>query len=104
ITKTARECRDRGGQTVVKLGIAGRVVAGPAGGAGKVVLPIRVALIRDGETVLSSDLYRFEVTLSEPDFAADFSKIQEGIVVPPGPADAGYKFYIGFDETGGAKS
>jgi len=104
ITKTARECRTVNGQTVVKLGIAGRVVAGPAGGAGRISLPIRVVLIQDGTTVLSSELYKLEVSLAEPDFAADFSKIQEGIVVPPGPADAGYKFYIGFDEAGSAKS
>lgn len=100
ITNTARECRLQDGATVVKLGIAGRVIAGQAGGAGKVTLPIRVALIQDGETVLSSQLYKLDVNLAEPDFAADFSKIEDGIVVPQGPPGAGYKFYIGFDESG----
>jgi hypothetical protein len=41
ITRTARECRYVGGQLTLKIGVAGRVAAGPKGGPGKIAVPPR---------------------------------------------------------------
>ena len=47
ITETARECHTTGTDTLtIKVGIAGRLIAGPKGGAGKFTLPLRVAVIK----------------------------------------------------------
>jgi hypothetical protein len=47
ITQTARECHTLGSDTLtIKVGIAGRLTAGPKGGPGKFNLPLRVAVIK----------------------------------------------------------
>ena len=59
ITRTARECHALDAGTLsVKLGVAGRVVAGPKGGAGTVTMPLRVAVSRQHDgTVLFSKAF-----------------------------------------------
>src|SRR6185295_3240050 len=59
ITDTARECTtvsDTG--MSIKIGIAGRVVAGPKGSAGKVTLPLKVTVVKQhGNKVMFSKTY-----------------------------------------------
>jgi hypothetical protein len=50
IRKFARECRtDASGTTTIKVGVAGRLLAGPNGAVGATTLPVRVVLVRNGD-------------------------------------------------------
>ncbi|TPW28738.1 hypothetical protein FJU11_08955 [Pararhizobium mangrovi] len=63
IDQASRECRVNGNQVTMKVGAAGRVIAGPAGGSGPVTMPIRVAVIGDNGNVLYSKLTQYKTTV-----------------------------------------
>ena len=48
IGKTARECTIQAGQITARIGIQGRVIAGPAGAPTSVQIPLRVAVVQAG--------------------------------------------------------
>jgi hypothetical protein len=98
INKTARECGGAAGQMSIKLGVAGRAVAGPKGGAGTVTLPIRVAVAKQSGGVLFSEIFRVQVTISPPDLGTNFSQVIEQITFPITPEDRDLLIYVGFDE------
>lgn len=98
ILNTARECSPAASGVSVKLGVLGRVVAGPAGKAGTITLPMRVVVVEGTDKVLKSDLTRVTVNLTAPDFGADFTKIFDGIAVPMSPGNTDFRIYVGFDD------
>jgi hypothetical protein len=100
VTKTARECHATAADTLtVKVGIAGRVVAGPKGGAGSVTLPLRIAVVKQhGGNVLYTEEFKVPVTLAAPDFAADFSQVFDQVVFKVTPDDRDLIVFVGFDQ------
>jgi hypothetical protein len=105
IVRTARECHVNSGMMTMKVGIEGRVITGPAGGAGAVNVPMRIAVVQEGvnpktivskfgqETVtISGDVDRVTFTHIEPDITFPLPQ-------PLGNIDA-YVVYIGFDPLG----
>lgn len=98
LTQTARECSLVGDKTLIKVGMAGRVLSGPKGSTGAITLPVRVA-VRSGETVLYSGLHQVPVSVNAPDYAAAWSKIDEMVAIPATSADEA-QIYVGFDEAG----
>jgi hypothetical protein len=100
ITRTARECTKAGDQITARIGIQGRVIAGPAGAPSSVEIPLRVAVVQGGvsEKTIATKAYRTTVSMSE-DGSEPFSLVAEDMVypVPPGAAGDSYIFYIGFD-------
>src|SRR6195952_5973020 len=50
ITKTARDCTLNGGEITARIGVQGRVIAGPAGAPSTVEIPLRVAGGQGGGT------------------------------------------------------
>jgi hypothetical protein len=100
ITKTARECRKNGDDIVARIGIQGRVIAGPAGAPSSVEVPLRIAVVQGGvnEKVIATKAYRTTVEMSE-DASVPFSFVADDLVypVPPGAIADSYIFYIGFD-------
>ena len=50
ITRTARDCTFNGAHITARIGIQGRVIAGPAGAPASVEVPLRVAVVQDGVT------------------------------------------------------
>lgn len=99
IGKTARECLyDQGGNLTLRVGVSGRVVPGPKGGAQNVVLPLRIAVAKYREAVLASQLYPVSVVLPAAS-AGVFTQVHELTVPSPG-AQRDYIIYIGFDESG----
>lgn len=99
IVRTARECRNTtGGNVAVKVGVIGRTVAGPAGKAGTVTLPLRIAVVQGNDKILKSDLYKIQVQLTEPSLSADFTKIDDTIELPIAPGNSDYRIYVGFDD------
>jgi hypothetical protein len=100
ITRTARDCRLNGGEITARVGILGRVIAGPAGAPSSVEIPLRVAVVQGGvqEKTIATKAYRTTVTMSE-EGSVPFSLVAEDLVypVPPGAVGDSYIFYIGFD-------
>ena len=100
ITRTARDCTLNGGEIVARIGIQGRVIAGPAGNPPTVEIPLRVAVVQGGvqEKTIATKVYRTTVTMNETG-SVPFSLVAEDMVypVPPGAAGDSYIFYIGFD-------
>ncbi|MBZ8133349.1 hypothetical protein [Afifella sp. IM 167] len=94
---TARECLyDTAGNVTIRIGVAGRVLAGPQGGPTSVEVPVRVVIVKNEENVLASELYRVPVTIG-PELSAVFSQVYELTVPSPGQ-DRDYIIYVGFDE------
>src|ERR1700739_5051635 len=99
ITRTARDCRQTGDQITARIGILGRVIAGPAGNPPTVEIPLRVAVVQGGvqERTIATKVYRTPVSMTEPN--VPFSLVGEDLVYssPPGVPSDSYIFYIGFD-------
>src|SRR5258706_12144493 len=100
ITRTARQCTRNGDQITARVGIQGRVIAGPAGAPSSVEIPLRVAVVQGGvqEKTIATKVYRTTVAMSEAG-SDPFSLVAEDLVypVPPGATGDSYIFYIGFD-------
>jgi hypothetical protein len=100
ITRTARECSYNSGEITARIGIQGRVIAGPAGAPATVDIPMRVAVVQSGvqEKTIATKAYRTSVTMSE-DGSVPFTLIAEDMAypAPSGAAGDSYIFYIGFD-------
>jgi hypothetical protein len=102
ITRTARECHLNGGNMVMKVGIEGRIITGPAGGPGNVDVPIRIAVVQEGVTskVVTSKFGRETVTINGTVDRANFTHIDDDISFPlPAPITdiSTYVVYVGFD-------
>jgi hypothetical protein len=100
ITRTARDCTQTGGEITARIGILGRVIAGPAGNPPTVEIPLRVAVVQGGvqEKTIATKVYRTTVSMNETG-SVPFSLVAEDVVypVPPGATGDSYIFYIGFD-------
>ena len=100
ISKMARECTINAGQITAKIGIQGRVIAGPAGAPSSVQVPLRVAVVQGGvsEKVIATKAYQTTVTMTESG-SEPFTLVAEDLVYPAPSGEVGdtYVFYIGFD-------
>jgi hypothetical protein len=100
ITHTARDCNLAGGQITARIGIQGRVIAGPAGAPASVEVPLRIAVVQGGisEKTITTTVVRTTVSMGEG-LSVPFSVVAEDIVYPAvSPAiNDSYVFYIGFD-------
>src|SRR6202166_5062896 len=67
ITRTARQCSRNGDQITARVGIQGRVIAGPAGNPPTVEIPLRVAVVQGGvqEKRIATKVHR--PTVSRPE-------------------------------------
>jgi hypothetical protein len=101
VSQTARECAVSAGNMTMKIGIQGRVILGPAGTPGKVEVPMRLALVREGvePRTIWTKLYRVPVTVSAGETNVPFVQVEEGMSFPvPSRADLeAYVVYVGFD-------
>jgi hypothetical protein len=100
ISKMARECSVNGGVITARIGIQGRVIAGPAGAPSSVQVPIRVAVVQGGvsEKTIATKAYQTTVTMSEGG-SEPFTLVAEDLTypAPAGAVGDSYIFYIGFD-------
>lgn len=99
ITRTARDCNLQGGQITARIGIMGRIIAGPAGAPATVDVPMRVAVVQEGapEKVIVTKAFRTTVAMEGDN--TEFSLVAEDVVYPT-PTEAAndkYIFYVGFD-------
>ena len=100
ISKMARECSLNGGVITARIGIQGRVIAGPAGAPSSVQVPIRVAVVQGGvsEKTIATKAYQTTVTMTEGG-SEPFTLVAEDLTYPApfGAVGDSYIFYIGFD-------
>src|SRR5438034_2285683 len=93
ISKTARDCTLNGGQITARIGIQGRVIAGPAGAPSSVEIPLRGAVVQSGvqEKTIATKVYRTMVAMTEAG-SEPFSLVAEDMVypVPQGAAGDSY--------------
>jgi hypothetical protein len=100
ITRTARECRRiASGQIAARVGIQGRVIAGPAGAPASIEVPLRVAIVQTGvqERVITTKVYRTTVAMTEA--GGGFSVVGEDLIynMPGNFTSDNFVFYVGFD-------
>ncbi|PDT91776.1 hypothetical protein CO669_00330 [Bradyrhizobium sp. Y36] len=100
ITKMARECARSSAGITARIGIQGRVIAGPAGAPATVEVPLRIAIVQGGvgEKVIASKAYRTTVEMTDGG-SVPFTFVAEDLSYPvPAAAVAdSYVFYVGFD-------
>ncbi|CAM5770951.1 hypothetical protein [Bosea minatitlanensis] len=101
ITNVARECTPTGnGGFRLKVGVEGRVLLGPAGGAGTYGATLTTTVTR-GTSVVARRAARVGGTIPGGQGGTDFSHVEDGIVVPPGQSDV--EIIVGLGQ-GGAVS
>jgi hypothetical protein len=104
IGELARECNVSGGIMRMKIGIGGRVLVGPAGGAGQLEVPLRYAVVKEGpepKTVISK-FSKVSVAIPAGQPNVIFSHVDNDIAfpMPPGLEIEAYVVYVGFDPAG----
>ena len=97
VGKTARECLfDLQGGLTLRVGVSGRVIAGPKGGsAAAVSIPLKIAVVKYRESVLATEAFSKEVALPAQG-ATVFTEVKDILVPSPGQ-DRDYIIYVGFD-------
>jgi hypothetical protein len=101
--RAARECALVDGNMVMKIGVQGRIVVGPAGGPGQVDVPLRIAVVQEtpgGSRPILTKFIRLAVTVGPNEGNALFTHIEEGLSFPlPTPTALldDYTAYVGFD-------
>jgi hypothetical protein len=98
ISQTARECLSVSDTALsLKVGVSGRVVAGPKGGIGKVTMPIRVTVVKQhGNKVLFDKTYPTAMSVSGSDLKGTFSQVFEPISFKRTANDEDLIIYVGF--------
>jgi hypothetical protein len=101
IGRMARDCRIQGNTMLMKVGVEGRVVLGPAGTPGEVDVPVRLALVQEGvePKTIWTKLYRTPVTIPAGDGNVPFVIVDENVSFPVDPSTiSAYVLYVGFDQ------
>ena len=83
--RAARDCAVVNGQMVMRLGVQGRVIVGPAGGPGQMDVPLRIAVVSAPLTApktVVTKLIRIPVAIGADAGNADFTHIEEGLSFP----------------------
>ncbi len=96
ISKTARECQEAGDSLAIKVGVAGRLIPGPKGKTGRVVLPLRVAVTSGGGAGPAySKLHNVPLDIQESTSSTVWTKIDPEVFVVNSPD---LVIYVGFDD------
>lgn len=108
VDDVARECSLDGEQLSIKVGVAGKVLLGPAGAAGSFNVPVRVAVIRESDSrPVVSKLYHASASIPSGQTYAEFTIVTESLFVPfiQDHTELDYTIKVGIDEgpPGGAE-
>lgn len=100
ITNVARQCTATGnGSFTLKVGVEGRVLLGPAGSSGSYGAALTTTVMR-GTSVIGKRSARVGATIPSGQSGADFTHIEEGILVPAGKGDI--EIFVGLGGGGAA--
>lgn len=81
LDEESRNCVVSDGLITVKMGVVGRVLAGPLGAGGTVIVPVRFAVVRDELTVFSQK-YDLPISITPPSQSEEFIKVVENLAIP----------------------
>ncbi len=98
--EVARDCTHGGKDVLLKVGVEGRVLLGPAGSPGSFTVPVRIAVRRDGDgKAVATKLYDAPATIAAGEDATSFQIVSDPIAVPfvSSNADDDYTILVGFD-------
>lgn len=100
----ARECALLGDTMTIKVGIEGRLLTGPKGAPGTVIVPLRLALVREGPQPKSiwTKFYPVPVNVQPGQSGSPFTHVEDDLTFAM-PADkdlTAYVIYVGFDPQG----
>ncbi len=96
----ARDCTRSGNDILMKVGVEGRVLLGPAGSPGSFTVPVRIAVRRDSDQKpAAAKLYQVPATIAAGETAGSFTLVTDPIAVPflTTHADDDYTILVGFD-------
>ncbi|MGH6816425.1 MAG: hypothetical protein ACREC6_12045 [Hyphomicrobiaceae bacterium] len=100
ITRTARECTIQPGQITVKYGFSGRVLLGPSGKAGTVVLPVNVFVTDAKRARLNAEKMKVDVPIAVDKPIGYFSMVRTvKFAIPEGARPGEYEVLVGFDRS-----
>lgn len=98
ITKTARECYAEPGRVTVKYGFSGRVLLGPKGRPGNVVLPVHVAVTDSKRAKVMDDNLTVDVSIGSDKPIGYFSAVRTlTFAVPEGSRAGEFELVVGFN-------
>lgn len=100
IADVARECRVVGDQLVIKVGVEGRVLLGPAGAPSSFTVPVSVAVRNESNNqFVVNRAYRVAATIPAGASNSTFSLVTEELSVPfkSLSANEDYQIFVGFD-------
>jgi hypothetical protein len=87
IVDIARECIGQpDGSIVLKVGVEGRALVGPAGSAGRFDAPVRF-VVKRGDQFFANRVRRVAVVVPPGETQATFVAVEENIVIPPGAGE-----------------
>ena len=100
--RLARECSVVESNMVMKVGVEGRIVLGPAGSPGQVSVPLRFAVVQETPSGMRPVTTKFIIVPAEvgPSGNSPFVYVEEALSFPiPTPTTAldEYLVYVGFD-------
>jgi hypothetical protein len=100
----ARQCVVSGGTIVIKVGVQGRVILGPAGTPGSVSVPLRYAVVKEGiepKTIITK-FKRITINVGPDETNVLFKDIDDSLIfaMPPLVELQTYVVYVGFDDVG----
>jgi len=104
IGQTARECVPLGANITMKVGVQGRIILGPLGAPGKLDVPVRMALVKEGPEpkTLWTKLYQVPVSIAAGQTNVPFIHVEPDLTfpAPKGEDLESYVVYVGFDQMG----
>jgi hypothetical protein len=101
--REARECSVVDGNMVMRVGVEGRLVVGPAGGPGQVNVPLRIAVVQEtpgGSRPIATKFVIIPVAVTDNTANNLFTHIEDAVTFPlPSPTSQldDYIVYVGFD-------
>ena len=99
ITKTARECQVENGRVTVKYGFSGRVLLGPKGKPGNIVLPVNVLVTDSKRAKVAGDTMKVDVSVGADKPIGYFSAVRTvSFDVPVGARAGEFEVFVGFDQ------
>lgn len=104
----ARECAVLGDSMTIKVGVEGRVLVGPKGGAGSLAVPLRIALVQEGPQPKSvwTKFYSVPLTVPQGQTQVTFTHVEDDLTfaIPPSKDLSSYVIYVGYDPLTAANS
>ncbi len=103
----ARECSVENNKIVIKVGVEGKVLLGPAGAPSSFTVPIKVAVRTEADQkIIQSKSYRVQASIPQGQSQSAFALVADPIIVPFLGEDAfdDYQIFVGFEGAGAASA